>query len=65
MEKSLVRSTNEVTFSFFGIAHHMKMVSLERRHYNALNVNIFYGIWTCISREITLYSQVPLNRKSD
>ena len=41
------------------------MVSLERRHYNALDDNIFYGILACISGEITLESQVPLAGKSD
>ena len=41
MDKSLVRSANEVTFSFLLQRTNMKMVSLERRHYNALNDNIF------------------------
>ena len=48
MDKSLVRSTNKIIFSFFGKCTKMKMVSLGRRHHAALNDDILMEFSTVI-----------------
>ena len=52
MDKSLVRSTYKITFSF--LVSKSKMEWLKKKHCNAFTDNIFYGIQNFTPNEITL-----------